>query len=280
MTLDGQRVAVVGLGLIGGSIAHDLAALGARVAGYDCDAATLDAAVEQGIVRDRLDASLAGLGDANIVVLAVPLTALERVMTSASNHVGRAALVTDVASTKRTAVAAATQLGVAWQFVGSHPMAGDHRSGWPSARAGLFAGAQVYLCPTLETERDSVELARHFWAALGARTTVTDAEAHDHLVALTSHLPHVASAAIALALSQSKVPVSELGTGGRDVLRIAASPPDLWTGITMANADAILEALGSLRTELNAFTQALESRDSRALRELFEAAHEWTSRET
>lgn len=274
--IEDQRVAVVGLGLIGGSIARDLAAQGMRVAGFDADAATLDAAVGQGIVSERLDSSLGGLQDATIVVLAVPISAMEQVFSAAANHVGRAALVTDVASTKRSVVALATSLGVAWQFVGSHPMAGDHRSGWMSARTGLFDDAPVYLCPTRETEPDSIDLAERFWSTLGARPRLTNAEAHDQLVAFTSHLPHVVSAAIALALSKAEVASSDLGPGGRDVLRIAASSPDLWSSIAADNAEAILGALGNLRTELAAFTSALEARDAGALHALFTGARAWS----
>jgi prephenate dehydrogenase len=275
MTLDGHRVAVIGLGLIGGSIAKDLAARGVHVSGYDTDPETMDMAWTQGVVRHRLDASLAGLEDASVVVLAVPVAAMESVFTRAADHLGRAALVTDVGSTKRSIAATAARLGLAWQFVGSHPMAGDHRAGWPSARAGLFEGARVYLCPTPDTEQDAVVLARQLWGVLGARPTDVSAEAHDRLVALTSHLPHVAAAAIALTLARARVSHGELGPGGRDALRVAASSPDLWAGIALDNADCILEALAGAQSALTDFARALEARDAGAVRALFADARGW-----
>src|SRR2546428_4763746 len=240
MTLDGQTAAVLGLGLIGGSVARDLAALGVRVFGYDVDAATLDAARAEGIVAECLDASLAGLEDAGIVLIAIPVSATHGVLAAAARQVGRESLVMDVGSTKRTAIAAAASLGIAERFVGSHPMTGDHRSGWSASRRGLFEGATVYLCPTKDTRSDARELAQELWTALGARVEWIDADVHDSRVAFTSHLPHTAAAAIALALSRAGVRPSELGPGGRDVLRIAASSADTWTPIATDNADAIL----------------------------------------
>lgn len=278
MTIDGHKVAVLGLGLIGGSIARELAARGVHVAGYDADSSTLDDACAVRAVHQRLEASLAGLESATIVVVAVPVSAIHDALTRASTHLRHAALVMDVGSTKRTALAVAQSLGIAGQFVGSHPMTGDHRSGWSAARQGLFAGATVYLCPTEITRAAPLALAHELWAALGARPEIIDAGAHDARVALTSHLPHAASAAIALVLSKASVELSELGPGGRDVVRIAASSPDLWAAIAIDNADAILGALAALGSELTRFERALATRDERALHALFSAARGWTVR--
>lgn len=275
MTFDAETVAVLGLGLIGGSLARDLSARGVRVMGYDADAATLDAACTAAVVHQRLEASLAGLEGATIVIVAVPVSATRDVLTAASTHLARASLVMDVGSTKRTALAIAQSLGIAERFVGSHPMTGDHRSGWSAARRGLFAGATVYLCPTGITRAGPLALAHELWAALGARVQIIDADVHDARVALSSHLPHVASAAIALALSRANVGMGELGPGGRDVVRIAASSPDLWTAIALDNADAILGALAALESELGQFERALTTRDERALHALFSAARAW-----
>jgi prephenate dehydrogenase len=273
----GRTVAVLGLGLIGGSMARDFAALGMRVLGHDADEETLDAARAGGIVHECLDASLAGAGEASVVVLAVPVSATQCVMSVVATHVTRAGLVMDVGSTKRSAIAAAESFGgeIAERFVGSHPMAGDHRSGWIASRRGLFAGATVYLCSTKSTGRDALALARELWTALGARPELIDADTHDDRVAFTSHLPHVASAAIATALSKAGVTRGDLGPGGRDVVRIAASSPETWTAIAMDNADAILRATAKLDSELARFRAALEARDANALHQLFSVAREW-----
>jgi len=279
MTLDGQTAAILGLGLIGGSMARDLSALGVRVLGYDVDAATLDAARSDGVSDERLDASLSKLDQATIVILAVPVSATHELLSAASRHLGGARLIMDVGSTKRAALDAAASLGLSGQFVGSHPMAGDHRSGWSAARRGLFAGATTYLCPTTSTSNEAMQLARDLWTALGARLEVIDADAHDERVAFTSHLPHVASAALALALAHAKVKRDDLGPGGRDVLRIAASSPEMWTAIAVDNADSLLRAVSDLETQLQRFRAALAASDDRALLALFDGARNWTGRE-
>jgi prephenate dehydrogenase len=204
------------------------------------------------------------------------VSATADVLKGASRHLVRAALVTDVGSTKRGALAAATALGLGECFVGSHPMAGDHRSGWAAARRGLFADATTYICPTDRTRPESLALARELWTSLGARTEVIDADVHDKRVAFTSHLPHAVSAALALALSKAKCDVSELGPGGRDVVRIAASSPDMWAAIMVDNADAVLTALAALQAELGDFERVVVTRDARALHALFSAARAWT----
>lgn len=277
MMLDHHTVAVLGLGLIGGSIARDLAARGVYVVGYDAHDATLDAACNEGVVRERLDPSLSGLDKATIVVVAVPISAMRDVLTVASTHLAGALLVTDVGSTKISVVAVAESLGIASQFVGSHPMTGDHRSGLSAARTRLFERAAVYLCPAKSTTGDALALADELWRALGARPELIDAVVHDRRVAFTSHLPHAASAAIALTLSRAKVSLGDLGPGGRDVLRIAASSPEMWTEIAMDNSEPMMRALSDLVTELDRFQSALAARDASALYELFSAARNWTS---
>ena len=276
MTFDGQTVGVLGLGLIGGSIARDLAARGARVIARDADAATLDAACDAGIVHRRLGPSLEGLEMAATVIVAVPVSQTPHVLQAIATHLNSAALVMDVGSTKRSAVGAAMSLGVAAQFVGAHPMTGDHRAGWSASRSGLFTNATVYLCPTALTLGNRLEQARAFWASLGATTELIEAGAHDTRVALASHLPHVMSAALALTLSKAEVGLESVGPGGRDVLRIAGSSPDTWTAIALDNTDCILNALAALRRELDQFEGALRGHDAPRLRALFGAARDWT----
>ena len=275
MTLDGHSVVVLGLGLIGGSIARDLAGQGISVVGYDSDPATLDAACAGGIVRTRLDHTLAGgveTPERTVVIVAGPVSATQQLLRRASHRFGAAALVMDVGSTKRDALAAATDAGLAERFVGSHPMAGDHRSGWSASRSGLFSGATVYLCPTPVSRKESVALARALWTSLGGRPQLIEAREHDERVAFTSHVPHVVSAAVAIAMSKAGISAADLGPGGRDVLRLAASSPDIWSAIGVSNADAILRALSHVETQLAGFRRALETNDERQLHALFSAA--------
>lgn len=276
MTIDGHTVVVLGLGLIGGSIARDCAGHGIPVVGHDSDPATLDAACADGVVRVRLDDPLddgldAVLPEQTVVIVAGPVSATPAMLRDASRRFAGAALVMDVGSTKRDALAAAADAGVAQRFVGSHPMAGDHRSGWSASRRGLFAGATVYLCATPVSRADSVALAREFWTSLGGRPQLIDAREHDERVAFASHMPHVVSAALAIAMSKAGLTAADLGPGGRDVLRLAASSPDVWSAITASNADLIAPALADVEAELAGFRRALEANDARALHALFSA---------
>lgn len=274
--LDQHTIAVIGLGLVGGSVARDCAARGARVLGGDTDDASLEAALASGVVHEPLDPDLAALRDATVVVVAVPVSVTPTVIDLLATRVDPGALIIDVGSTKRGAIAAAERAGIAPQFVGCHPMAGDSRGGWPASRTDLFAGATVYLCPTAATRRGHLELARELWQALGGRCSMLDAAEHDRLVAFTSHLPHAASAALALSLSASGIDVDALGPGGRDVLRIAGSGAEMWSAIATENADALLDALRAFRGQLARFETAVAARDETSLRALFADARGWT----
>jgi prephenate dehydrogenase len=271
----GNHVAIIGLGLIGGSLARDLSARGVHVSAYDADPTHLDAAVRDGIVEQTLDASLSRVADADVVVIAVPVDAAVDVLRCIAPRCTTAALITDVGSTKGRIVEEATALGVGDRFVGSHPMAGDQRSGWSASRAGLFAGARDYLCPTSDSTSAAVERAASFWTALDARPLVLNAETHDQKLAWTSHLPHVVSTALALALARAGIDRDDLGPGGRDVTRLAGSSPEMWTAIARENAEAIDAAITEAQRELTGFRDALHRADPHDLHHRFRSARTW-----
>jgi len=275
-TRDGvfKSATIVGLGLIGGSIARDLAAKGVRVRAYDADRDTLDAAVRDGVVSDPLDTDFDGAG-ADVIVIAVPVDQAPAMLRRLARIARSARLVTDVGSTKASIVNEARQLGLDDCFVGAHPMAGDHRSGWAASRRSLFTEALVYLCPTSSTHTPVVEVATHFWQWLGATPSMIDAEAHDRHVAWTSHVPHLATMALGIALAGAGIDRDSLGPGGRDVTRLAGSSPEMWTAIAADNRAAIDEALASAEREVAGFRAALRSADPTALRERFAAAQAW-----
>jgi len=197
--------AVIGLGLIGGSVSRDLAARGVRVRAYDANADHLASALRDGVVHEALDWTLAGVAGAEVVVIAVPVDAAIEILGRLEPFTSDARLITDVGSTKARIVASANDLQLGARFVGSHPMAGGHRSGWDASSAGLFDGAPVYLCPTSCASEDTRSLADAFWRDLGARPICMDAERHDNQLAWTSHLPHIVSTALALTLAQANV---------------------------------------------------------------------------
>lgn len=273
-----ENAAIVGLGLVGGSIARDLAARGVRVSGFDAHDGYLAKALRDGIVHTALDASLAGVSDVDLVVIAVPVDEAVAVLERIAKVTMRARLVTDVGSTKARIVATARTLGLGNRFVGAHPMAGGHRSGWDASTSGLFDGAHVYLCPAFGATDDALNVAKAFWEMLGGRPVCIDAEEHDRTLAWTSHLPHVASAAVALALARVGFGRTDLGPGGRDITRLAGSSPAMWTAIARENAEEIDAALAAAEDEIAAFRRALATADVDDLRGRFTAAREWFER--
>jgi len=269
-----RRVGVVGLGLMGGSLARALAARGVRVLGFDRDRNSLDAAVAEGMVHEPLDDSLAGVERADVVVLATPVAATARLLTRLGERLAGPALIMDVASTKRSIVAAAEAAGLGPRYVGAHPLTGSHRSGWGASRASLFEEARVFLCPSSSTTPDALRLAESFWRSLRAGVEVLDADTHDEQMAWRSHLPQAVSTALALTLRQANVARSALGPGGRDMTRLAGGDPDLWTGIVGDNAPAILQALDAMEQQLRYFRERLAAGED-GVRECFSDGRDW-----
>jgi len=270
---DFKSVAIVGLGLMGGSLARDLTERGVSVRAYDADPRHLESALRDGFVAEPLDVTLSGVCHADVVVVAVPVDAATDVLRRVAPYTVNARLITDVGSTKARIVALAGELGLGDRFVGSHPLAGDHRSGWNASRTGLFSNARVYICPT--NESPVVELAANFWRGLGASPTVVSADDHDRQLAWTSHLPHMVSTALALALARAGVERHDLGPGGRDVTRLAGGSPDVWTAIARENAPALDAALAGAERELASIRAALGRLDSAELHERFASARTW-----
>ena len=273
-----RSVAVLGLGLIGGSLARDLARRGVRVLGYDANPETVDAALGEGAIHAAVTAALHELTEADVVVLAVPVDAAPALLARARPHVGAARLITDVGSTKRTIAARAEALGLGERFVGAHPMAGDHRSGWRASRRGLFAGARVYLCPLASAGAEARAVAHALWSAVGATPVSIDPAIHDQRVAVASHLPQLLSTVLARVLAGAGVGRSDLGPAGHDLTRLAGSSPEVWTAIVVDNADAIAAALRATLDELRALSAAVEERDARAVARFLGEGREWFAR--
>ena len=269
-------VAVIGLGMIGGSVARGLATRGVTVIGHDTNAAYLDAAVAEGVVSQRLSPTLEDIDRAEIAIIAVYGDSATRVLDQIATHARTIGLVTDVGSTKRPIVAAAESSPIAVQFVGSHPFAGDHRSGWAASRFDLFENEIVYLCPASSATSSALELANDLWTSLGAKTVTMNASEHDDLLAWTSHSPHAVSTALALALSEAGIVHRQLGRGGRDVTRLAASSPDVWTSIMLDNAPAVEAALSAVESQVKSFRSLLSARDGEKIRERLSKARDWS----
>jgi prephenate dehydrogenase len=267
-----RTAGIVGLGLIGGSVARDLARNGVRVLGHDDDDATLAAALESGVLDGALGERLEGINAVDWLVIAVPVNRAPDVLARAAPHLGRAALVTDVGSTKRSICAAAAKIGLGTVFVGSHPFAGDHRSGWPAGRAGLFERERVFLCDTGSSSEDALHAARTLWSLCGADCHLIDAADHDRLVAWTSHLPQILSYTLAAALAAGGIRSGDEGRGAHDMLRLAGSNPGLWAAIAADNADNIIPALHHCEQTLAALRTALGTTDVEEIGAVLDAA--------
>jgi prephenate dehydrogenase len=269
------RVAVIGLGLMGGSLARALAVRGVRVLGFDTNWEHLASAVREGVVHEELDSGLAGLASAEVVLLAVPVRATASLLSRIAPRVAGARLIMDVASTKRSIVAAAQDAGIGARYVGAHPLTGSHRSGWGASRASLFEDARVFLCPTASTTPETLQLAESFWRELRAGVELLDAASHDEQMAWRSHLPHLLSSALAVTLRDAGVRRSALGPGGRDMTRLAGGSTAMWTSIVEDNAAPIIEAVWACERRLVALREALLRGDADAVREFLRTGSDW-----
>ena len=261
-----ERLAVVGVGLLGGSIAlgaraHDVAR---EIIGIGRDRARLEPPLRSGAV-DRVTTDLAaGVRDADFVVLAATVLANEQLLAEAWRAVAPGAVITDVGSTKRGITAAADRLARAQPraFVGSHPMAGSEKSGYAVARADLLQNATVIVTPTDASDPRAVKGATAFWEALGARVSALDPETHDRVVAAISHLPHVAAWALVDAVARFEpAALAFAARGFKDTTRIAAADPAMWTEILLGNRDAVVASLAAFRGALADLERLIASGD-------------------
>ena len=252
-----RRVVIVGTGLIGTSIALALCERGAEVLLSDRDAASVRLAVELG-AGSALPADAPRSAPADLAVLAVPPAAVAATLRDAQKR-GLARAYTDVASVKAFPLAEAAELGCDLEtFVAGHPLAGRERSGPAAARADLFVGRPWALCPTPESSAEAVSAVTALARSCGAEPLTVDAAEHDRAVALISHAPHVVAAAMAARLGDgSATALGMSGQGVRDVTRIAAGDPQLWTDILGANAEAVANVLDAVATDLASAASAL-----------------------
>jgi prephenate dehydrogenase len=272
-----MRIAVLGVGLIGGSIG--LAArerLGAEVVGYDPNRSAQESAVEDVGAIDRIAASVAEACEgAELVFCAAPVTDLPRLAAEALEGSGPDTVITDAGSTKREIVAA---LGEEERFIGGHPLAGAETAGVGNARADLFEGARWYLTPTERSGGLLYDRLQRVIAGLGARPQAIDAETHDRLMATVSHLPHVVADVLvtqaAAELTRDSERMPEVGPSFRDTTRVAGSNPALWAAIFASNSEAVAEAVESTSEALREAAELIRGGDRDAIAAWHAAAGE------
>ena len=270
------RVAIVGVGLIGGSFSLVLKEkkFCGHVVGAGRSAANLKLALERGAI-DSFEAEAAqAVRGADLVLIAAPVAQFEKIFLDIGPHLRPECLVMDAGSTKRDVVAAARRgLGARiGQFVPAHPIAGAEKSGAGAASAGLFRGRRLVLTPLEENRKEDIETISALWTAIGARVFRMTPEQHDAVFAAVSHLPHLLAYALVNDISARPDAAQLFGyaAGGfRDFTRIASSHPEMWRDIAVANSDHLLKEVVHFSGELEKLGKILQSKDARALEKLF-----------
>jgi len=269
-----QRIAVVGAGLIGGSVLLAGARRG-LAAGFTCwsrsdDARRFLAGLQVATVHAQAEDCVRG---ADLVVVATPVDRMEETFATIAPALAPGALVTDAGSVKGAIFQAARRLPSKVTFVGAHPMAGSEKAGAAHATADLFAERPCFITPSGAEPRAAVERVTAFWRGLGCRTTECPADRHDEIVAAISHVPHAAASALMLAvLDQPGFSPAAAGTGLRDTTRIAAGEENLWLGILLANAPRVVSGLRSVEARVAELRVALERGDAATVNRLLAAA--------
>ena len=261
-----EQITVVGVGLIGGSVG--LAARGrklaARVVGVGRDPRALARAVELGVIDEYSTDLARGVAGAQLVVVCTPVDRIADVILNAAPAVPRGALFTDGGSTKRAIVdLVAGRLPDGVEYVPAHPLAGAEKNGVEAARADLYENRVTFLTPTAAVGAAAVERVAGFWRALGSRLVTMTPEAHDAALAVTSHLPHAVASAVAGATPTELLGLS--AGGFRDVTRIAAGDPTLWTAIFESNREPVLAALAAFSARIDEFRRLLAAGDGAGL---------------
>jgi len=274
-----EKLAIIGTGLIGGSLARALRRADAveEIVGYGRSLNNMKLAVESGVV-DRAEVSLAkAVEGVDMVVLATPVAAMQETIAGLGPLVTEDMVITDVGSVKAPLIEAAYEAfdDLFGRFVPGHPIAGKECSGVRHADADLFDGNRVILCPESDTDDDAVDAVREMWDIVGADVIFMSARRHDAILAASSHLPHVLSYALVdnLVRRDEHREIFRFSAGGfRDFTRIAGSDPEMWRDICLANGKEILACLESYREDLGMLMDAIQSGDGDQLLETFERA--------
>ncbi len=277
--MDG-KVFVIGLGLIGGSLAMAIrhAHEHAHIVGYDVNTKNIELAKFLGIINHNVDTIEEGARDADLIILAVPVDQTEKIVVSlADMELKSDVIITDAGSTKGTVVKAAKCLeerGVT--FIGGHPMAGSHKSGAAAAKPHLFENAFYLLTPSENSNSEAVEQLEEWLKGTRAHFIVVSPQTHDWLTGVISHFPHIVAAGLvtqAKNYSQENELVSRLAAGGfRDITRIASSSPEMWRDILLHNRDILLSLLDDWLKEMTNIKELILSRNSEEIYRFFSEA--------
>ena len=271
-----ERVAIIGLGLLGSSIGLALRerAPGIATTGFDANPNVRAKAEELGLVGAVCESPAEAVREADLVVLCVPVGAMSEAAAAIAEALPERAIVSDVGSSKQSVARALAEALPGRCVIPAHPVAGTEESGPEAGFATLFVGRWCILTPPEDADSEALEALSDFWAGLGARVEVMDAGHHDLVLAVTSHIPHlIAFTIVGTASDLEEVTRSEVikySAGGfRDFTRIAASDPVMWRDVFLNNREAVLEMLGRFTEDLTALQRAIRSGDGETLHDLF-----------
>jgi cyclohexadieny/prephenate dehydrogenase len=270
------RVAIIGLGLLGGSIGLAIKARGLPIAttGWDRDPSVRERAAQRELVDHVYDTPEAAVADADLVILCVPVGAMGDAARAIAAGLAPHAIISDVGSSKAAVAAALAEALPGACIIPAHPVAGTEQSGPEAGFATLFAGRWCIITPPDGVDPAALEALSEFWTALGSKVELMDAAHHDLVLAVTSHIPHlIAYTIVGTASDLEDVTQSEVikySAGGfRDFTRIAASDPVMWRDVFLTNKGAVLEMLGRFTEDLTALQRAIRSGDGDTLFDLF-----------
>jgi prephenate dehydrogenase len=274
-----KQLSIVGVGLIGGSLAQALkkAAYCKKIVGVGRNAERLSAACKAGII-DRGETDFkAGVGEADVILIATPLDTYRDVFTQIKTHARADVVITDAGSAKSCVADDARKVygRLPENLVPGHPIAGNEKSGFEASTADLYESRRVVLTPSADTSPHAIATVKAMWEAAGACVEITDVEHHDHVLAATSHLPHLLAFGLvdSLARQQDSEELFRFAAGGfRDFTRIAASDPIMWRDICLRNRDSILFALGNYERDLSDLHTAIKDGDGETLVKIFTRA--------
>jgi prephenate dehydrogenase len=276
-----NKVTIIGVGLIGGSLAKVLKSRGlvGQITGAGRSRATLELALKLGVI-DNLGQGLDhAVENADLVVLASPVGTFETVVREIASHLKKGAILTDVGSVKGGLVSRIDALMPAGvHFVAGHPIAGKEKHGVAQATEILFQGTRCILTPTSKTDPVALETVRSIWTEAGSTVVLMDPDDHDHIFAAVSHLPHAAAYAMVRTVAEySSGPdnyINFAGAGFRDFTRIAASSPEMWRDICLQNGANIIEMIEHYQFELTRIKKAIKFNNGEKLEALFRSASE------
>ena len=271
--MDARSVGIVGVGLIGGSIAIAALRSGYQVCLYD--RAGADRLAGDRFRNARMVDNLKDLAaESRMIILATPISAISSVIVRLVPFLRSEHIVSEVASVKGPVVEAIREaIGNRCDYVPVHPMAGSEKSGAGAARPDLFSGAVTLLCSEFVRDAANMRFVRDFWQDLGTKVFATSVEKHDEMVAAMSHLPHLIAALLVIHVAENDVAALEVcGSGFRDLTRIASGAPELWADILVSNAAALVDHLGGFRDLIERTLPLLASGDGKKLQALLDVA--------